>query len=164
MLKATICSLDSVWEKKHSRDFNCIAGEEGSRTLYAHMSGNPGRNDRQWKTGYKTPWATKQDSKNIQQWELLTIFMNVVKKKKKKAQGQTLSHPLLSFMNAFISHLSTFLGSIYLEQSNKGCLIQSFLKFSSGKNLSPEEIIFNLSNDRTLITLWISLFAFHKVS
>ena len=91
--------------------------------------------------------------------------MNVVKKKKKDDQRQTLYHPLWSFMNAFVSHLSTFLGRIYLEQSNKGCLIQSFLKFSSGKkNLSPEEIIFHLSNDRTLITLWISLFAFHKAS
>lgn len=84
--------------------------------------------------------------------------MNVVKKKKKKGhQRQTLHHPLWPFTDAFISHLSTFLGWIYLEQQNKGCLIQSFLKFSSGKNLSSEEIIFHLSNDRNLITLWISI-------
>ena len=61
-------------------------------------------------------------------------------------------------MNAFVSHLSTFLGWIYLEQSNKGCLIQSFLKFSSGKkNLSPEEITFHLSNDRTHNALDLSI-------
>lgn len=50
-----MCSLDSVWEEKHSRDFIYTDVGAGSQAFYAHIGGYQVRDNGQQKTGFKIP-------------------------------------------------------------------------------------------------------------